>query len=208
MNLSQVIRDRRAVRDYTLEPVSPGVVYQLISAASWAPSAMNGQNCHFTVITDKSLLDEISTKAKAWLLKNGSSTLQSQHFRDLLSDENFHLLYNAPVLIVISAPSQNPWVTEDCALAAQNMMLAATDLGLGSCWVGFAQGWLNTSEGQDLLNLSRHFRSVAPIIVGYPKAVLPPVPRKAPAISWVGTTSHLAERPNRKSSERHYADTK
>ncbi len=69
LNFLQTIRDRRAVRDYTMEPVSPGIVYQLISAASWAPSAMNGQNCHFTVITDKSLLDDISAKAKTWLLK-------------------------------------------------------------------------------------------------------------------------------------------
>ena len=204
LNLLQTIRDRRAVRDFTGETVSPGVVYQLISAASWAPSAMNGQNCHFTVITDKALLDEISTKAKEWLLKNGPNTLQSQHFRDLLSDENFHLLYNAPVLIVISAPSQNQWATEDCAVAAQNMMLAATGLGLGSCWIGFAQGWLNTPEGQDLLNISRHYRCVAPVIVGHPKAVLPPVPRKAPAISWVGTVSHPAEKKHRKAPEMQY----
>ena len=205
MNILQAIRDRRAVRDYTSESVSSGVVYQLISAASWAPSAMNGQNCHFTVITDTALLDEISSKAKAWLLKNGSSTLQSQHFRDLLRDENFHLLYNAPVLIVISAPSQNQWATEDCAVAAQNMMLTAASLGLGSCWVGFAQGWLNTPEGQDLLNLSRHYRCVAPIIVGHPKAVLPPVPRKAPAISWVGTASHVTEKKNRRSEMQYTA---
>lgn len=197
MNLLQVIRDRRAVRDYTPDSVSSGVIYQLISAASWAPSAMNGQTCHFTVVTDKPLLYEISAKAKAWLLKNGSSTLQSQHFRDLMSDENFHLLYHAPVLIVIAAPSQNLWATEDCAVAAQNMMLAATGLGLGSCWVGFAQGWLNTPEAQDLLNLSRHYRCVAPVIVGHPRAVLPSVPRKAPAISWVGTASHLAEKKDR-----------
>lgn len=206
MSILQVIRDRRAVRDYTSDSIPPGVIYQLISAASWAPSAMNGQNCHFTVITDTALLDEISSKAKSWLLKNGGSTLQSQHFRDLLRDENFHLLYNAPVLIVISAPSQNQWATEDCAVAAQNMMLAAASLDLGSCWVGFAQGWLNTPEGQDLLNLSRHYRCVAPIIVGHPKAVLPPVPRKAPAISWVGTASHMAEKKNRL-SEIQYAAT-
>lgn len=191
MNFLQVIRDRRAVRDFTPEPVAPSMIYQLVSSASWAPSAMNAQNCHFTVITDRSLLDEISAKAKAWLLQNGSPMMQSAHFRDLLKDSNFHILYHAPLLIVISAPSQNQWATEDCAVAAQNMMLAATDLGLGTCWIGFAQGWLNTSDGQDLLNISRHYRCVAPIIVGHPRAVLPPVPRKAPAISWVGT-SHLA----------------
>src|SRR5512138_1832468 len=102
MNVLQAIRERRAVRDYTAEPVSPGMIYQLISSASWAPSAMNEQPCHFTVITDGQLLDEISVKAKAWLLKNIASMPRPAHFQDLLKDDKFHLLYRAPVLIVVS----------------------------------------------------------------------------------------------------------
>ena len=191
MNVLQTIRERRAVRDYKPEPVSAGMIYQLISSASWAPSAMNEQPCHFTVITDGELLNEISTKAKAWLLKNVWSMPRSSLFRDLLNDEHFHLFYQAPALIIISAPSWDQWVTEDCAVAAQNVMLTATYLGLGSCWIGFAQGWLNTPEARDLLNLSAQNLCVAPIIVGHPKAVLPPVERKAPVITWVGSAHHL-----------------
>ena len=191
MNVLQAIRHRRAVRDYTAEPVSAGMIHQLIASASWAPSAMNEQPCHFTVITDQDLLNEISARAKAWLLKNIAAMPRSALFKDLLKDEEFHLLYHAPALIVISAPAQGQWVVEDCALAAQNMMLAATDLGLGSCWIGFAQGWLNTPEARDLLNLSGQNICVAPIIVGHPKTVLPAVARKAPTISWVGSTQHL-----------------
>ena len=189
MNVLQAIRDRRAVRDYKREPISAGMIYQLISSAAWAPSAMNAQSCHFTVITDGALLDEISTKAKAWLLKNASAL--TAHFRDLLRDDNFHMFYQAPALIIISAPSENPWAHEDCSVAAQNLMLAAASLGLGSCWIGFAQGWLNTPEAQALLNLSSRNVCVAPIVVGHPKAVLPAVPRKAPAVTWVGTSSHF-----------------
>jgi len=191
MNVLQAIRERRAVRDYTPEPVSASLIYQLISSASWAPSAMNEQPCHFTVVTDEELLDEISAKAKAWLLKNMWSMPRSALFRDLLNDDKFHLFYHAPTLIIISAPSWAQWVTEDCALAAQNLMLTATYLGLGSCWIGFAQGWLNTPEARDLLNLSAQNICVAPIVVGHPKAVLPPVPRKAPLITWVGSAQHL-----------------
>ena len=191
MNVLQTIRERRAVRDYKPEPVSAGMIYQLISSASWAPSAMNEQPCHFTVVTDGELLNEISTKAKAWLLKNVWSMPRSTLFRDLLSDEHFHLFYQAPALIIISAPSWDQWVTEDCAVAAQNVMLTATYLGLGSCWIGFAQGWLNTPEARDLLNLSGQNLCVAPIIVGHPKAVLPPAERKAPVITWVGSAHHL-----------------
>lgn len=207
MNVLQAIRERRAVRDYLAEPVSAGMIYQLISSASWAPSAMNEQPCHFTVVTDAALLDEISIRAKAWLLKSVSDMPRPAHFRDLLRDENFHLLYHAPALIIISAPEQIPWAVEDCAVAAQNLMLAATSMGLGSCWIGFAQAWLNTQEARDLLNLSGQNRCVAPIVVGHPKSLLPAIPRKSPAITWVGTTQHFQQpasesqpAPSRKSS--------
>ena len=77
-------------------------------------------------------------------------------------------------------------MTEDGALAAQNLMLMATDLGLGSCWIGFAQGWLNTPEGHNLLNLPKEAFVVAPIIVGHPRTEIPPVVRKAPFVNWIG----------------------
>jgi nitroreductase len=186
MDLLQAIRERRAVRDYKPDTVPQDAIHKLISAACWAPSAMNAQPCHFTVVTDKAVLDDISRKAKAWLLKSVYTFPRPVHFRDLLSDKDFHLLYHAPALIIISAPALGQWSTEDCTLAAQNLMLAATSLGLGSCWIGFAQGWLNSQEARELLNLPPQNLCVAPIAIGHPKAVLPPTPRKAPAVNWVG----------------------
>jgi nitroreductase len=65
-------------------------------------------------------------------------------------------------------------------------MLAARAAGLGTCWIGFAQTWLGTPEGKATLNLPANHVPVAPIIVGHPKSVAPPVPRKEPDIRWVG----------------------
>jgi len=186
MNVLQAIRERRAVRDFKPEPVSAGMLYQLVSAASWAPSAMNEQPWLFTIVTDRTILDEISGKAKAWMLDNLPAMPRRAHFRDLLADSSFHIFYNAPCLIVVSATSTGPWVSEDAALAAQNLMLMAADLGLGSCWIGFAQGWLNSAEGHRILNLPQHSLVVAPIIVGHPRTVPPQVARKAPLVSWIG----------------------
>ena len=186
MNILQAIRERRAVRDYKPDPVSAGMIYQLMTSASWAPSAMNEQPCRFTVVTDSALLDEISAKSKAATLANMSAMLRPNHFRDILGDPGFHIFYHAPVLIVISATGDGQWYVEDCALAAQNLMLSAYALGLGSCWVGFAQGWLNTLEGHRALGLPTGDRAVAPIIVGHPTVLPPPVARKAIAISWIG----------------------
>jgi nitroreductase len=76
---------------------------------------------------------------------------------------------------------------EDCSLAAENLMLAARAFGLGTCWIGFAQAWLATSEGKAALKLPGGYVPVAPIIVGHPKSAPPPVPRKKPEIHWIGS---------------------
>jgi nitroreductase len=104
----------------------------------------------------------------------------------MLSDPSFQIFYHAPALILISGISQGQWVVEDCALAAAHLMLAAYGLGLGTCWIGFAQGFLNTPEGKAAFSLPATWMPVAPIIVGLPKVVPAPVPRKEPQIRWIG----------------------
>ena len=111
---------------------------------------------------------------------------QAAHFKPILSDPNFQIFYHAPVLILISAQSPGPWIIEDCALAAQNLTLAAYAAGLGSCWIGFAQSFLNSAEGKKIAGLAPECVPVAPIIIGHPKAGKAAVPRKAPEIRWVG----------------------
>lgn len=201
MELLEAIRRRRAVRDFRPENISAGMIHQLISAASWAPSAMNAQPWHFTVITEPSVLDEISAKAKDWMLANIVPLPREDHFRDTLADPAFHLFYHAPALVVISTAARDQWAREDCALAAQNLMLAAVPMELGTCWIGFAQSWLNTDEGKDLLNLGRDMTVVAPIIVGHPKVEPPSVPRKQPAVSWIGHRAPAKPRADRRARE-------
>jgi nitroreductase len=65
-------------------------------------------------------------------------------------------------------------------------MLTAHAIGLGTCWIGFAQSFLNTPDGKNLLGLPAASVPVAPIIIGHPKSTPPPVPRKEPEIRWVG----------------------
>jgi nitroreductase len=65
-------------------------------------------------------------------------------------------------------------------------MLAAYAEGFGTCWIGFAQSFLNTAEGKKLLDLPDAWLSIAPIIVGRPTSFPPQVQRKEPQIRWVG----------------------
>ena len=187
MDLKEAIYTRRAVREFTAEPVDEKTLRDLIDAAVQAPSAVNQQPWSFCVVRDKVVLARISREAKAHLLRTSAAGLVSHHFQEVLSNPNFDIFYHAPALIVICAVAQSPWAVEDCALAAENLMLAARAAALGTCWIGFAQTWLGTPEGKAALNLPATYVPVAPIIVGHPKSVPPPVSRKEPEIRWIGS---------------------
>ncbi|HUI96210.1 MAG TPA: nitroreductase family protein [Xanthobacteraceae bacterium] len=186
MDLNDAILGRRSVREYTARAIDEATIRRLIDAAVHAPNAVNLQPWTFTVVRDQAALDRISAGSKAYMQANMPGGAVADRLRARLSDADFHIFYHAPALILISAVAQGPWIVEDCALAAQNVMLAAYAAGLGSCWIGFAQGYLNTAEGKAALGLPATCVPVAPIIVGHPKAATPAVPRTAPEVRWVG----------------------
>jgi len=187
MELLQAIHGRRSVREFTDEAVSDAVLRQLIDAAVQAPSAINQQPWCFVVVREPSLLAHISDRAKAHLLK-ASLGAPAHPFRDMLNDPKFHIFYHAPVLVVIAAGQPTDWAVEDCALAAENLMLAAHGAGLGTCWIGFAQHWLGTADGKAALGLPLSHSPIAPIIVGHPLRKPASVPRKTPSIRWLDSS--------------------
>jgi len=190
MDIAETISGRRSTRQYKSTAVDEELIRRLIEAATQAPNAVNQQPWTFTVVRDQTLLNQLSREAKAHMLgtlQTGTSAgAQADHFRTLLGDPAFQIFYHAPALIVISGNAPGSWIVEDCALAAENLMLMAHSMGLGSCWIGFAQGYLNTPAGKKLLGLPESWVPVAPIIVGHPTAAPAPVPRKRPEVRWVG----------------------
>ena len=178
MDLYEVIKSRRAVRDYTTEPVAEPALSKLIDAAIQAPSAVNEQPWIFSVVTDKAVLARISSAAKAHMLARPPAGVALAHLHEVVENADFDILYNAPALIVISSATHSHWAVENCTLAAENLMLAARAEGLGTCWIGFAQTWLGTPEGKATIRVSENSVPVAPIIVGHPQSLPPPVPRK------------------------------
>ena len=116
------------------------------------------------------------------LMQPGSSYLR---FRSMLEDPTCDILHGAPALVVICATSAEQQAAEDCALAAQNFMLAAHGRGLGTCCIGLARPWLNQPDGKRLLGIPTDCVPVIPIIVGEPTAVPPAPGRHAPHIDWI-----------------------
>jgi nitroreductase len=185
MKFEQAIYGRRSVRAYADKALDQAAIRRLIDAAVHAPNAVNEQPWTFTVVRERERMSRISRLAKAHMLASLPPGPHAERFRARLSDPNSDIFYGAPALVVISALAEGPWVVEDCAMAAQTLMLAAFAEGLGSCWIGLAQSFLNTPEGKAEIDAPPAWVQVAPIIVGWPKSFPEPTPRKAPEIHWL-----------------------
>jgi nitroreductase len=185
MDVVEAIHQRRSFRSFAGAAIARETLKQLVDAAIQAPSAMNEQPWSFTIIQNQALLGHISERAKKHMLALTKGTPAGDHYAKRLGSDDFHIFYHAPALVVISAPLSSRWAVEDCALAAQNLMLAAHAMKLGTCWVGFAQAWLGTEDGHAATGISPSFLPVAPIIIGYPDVVTDPVLRNAPNINWI-----------------------
>lgn len=161
---------RRSVRRFEARAVPKDMVMELIRAAIQAPSAANLQPWAFVVVRGRERLKRYSERAKDYLLATLPQTLELHLRADALSDPAFNVFHDAGTLVVVCArpPRFNYVPTEDCCLAAQNLMLAAHGFGLASCPVGFVRPWLNLPEIHDELRLPHSTTAVLPIVLGWP----------------------------------------
>jgi len=186
MDLKQAIRARHSVRSYTGQPVDEAAVHLLIEAAIRAPSAKNEQPWAFAIVQNRAQLERYSDRAKQALLAAVREPHETRDSLRLLQNESFNIFYDASTLIVICANVAGRYAEADCWLAAQNLMLTACDLGLGSCPIGVALPLLNTPEIKAELNIPERGLAIAPIVVGHPCGLAAQsMPRSGPRIlSW------------------------
>ena len=144
---------RRSIRRFTPEPVSEAHIDTLLKAAMAAPSAMNRKPWHFVVVTDREKLNALA---------------EAHPFGKML--------FEAPLCIAVcGAPSPWPvvrgfWV-QDCSAAAENLLLAATALGLGSVWLGVHPVYPRLgriARGRRLLDIPRNVVLLNLIAIGHP----------------------------------------
>ena len=186
---------RRSVRAYTQQKLDESTIRALLDAAVQAPTAMHTEPWAFVVVQDRAALRRISDRAK------GSWVKEAAHHRDLhvgvdeamatafverLASPDFSVFYDASTLIVICGKPLGPFVVADCWLAAENLMLAACALGLGTCCIGAAVPALNSPETKSELGIPSDVQAIVPIIVGVPSEPATGSPRKDPSIlSWM-----------------------
>ncbi|MHB9025364.1 MAG: nitroreductase family protein [Armatimonadota bacterium] len=182
MKLMEAIYARHSVRAYTNEPVSRETLDFLLKIAVQAPTAMNLQPWAFGVIQGAERLRVYSDRTKAYMLENLEKFPGLERYRDFFTDPNSNIFYNAPALIAVFAKPGGVAAENDCTMAAQNIMLAATDMDLGTCWIGFFAFLLGQPEVKRELGVPEDYRIVAPIIVGHPAGPVPPVEKAAPEV--------------------------
>ncbi len=181
---------RRSVRAFTRRKIDDATVRSLLDAAVQAPTAMHLEPWSFVVIQNDAMLKRYSDRAKACWLRDAAKYRDlhdpaAQGFAARLADPAFSIFYDAGTLIVICARPMGPFVDADCWLAAENLMLAAAALGLGSCCIGSALPALNTPEAKAELGIPADAKAMVPVIVGIPAGGSSDVPRKPPDIlSW------------------------
>lgn len=179
MDVMQAINERRAVRSYSDKKVPRETVVELLNAAVQAPSDQNSQPWAFAVIQDAGLLRTYSERAKSHVLRTRA---KEEHVRELLATPEFDVFYRATTLVIICAPRDQSSAAEECALAAQNLMLAAHARDLGTCPIGLARSFFNLPEVKLELGIQEKWAPVFPIVVGIPRIDTAPMPRDDPRI--------------------------
>ncbi len=191
MTALDVIYQRRAVRSYLPEIVDEPTIHKLLDAAVHAPTAMHEEPWAFVVVQDRAVLKRISDRAKATmvaqatahrdLLRAPGAAPANRHVA-MLTEPAFNIFYDAGTLIVICGRRLGEFVVADCWLAAENLMLAARGIGLGSCCIGSALPALHAPDVKRELGIPDDVDPVAAVILGVPRGETPAVPRKGPAV--------------------------
>lgn len=162
----------------------------LVDAAIHAPSAVNCQPWAFVVIQERGVLAHYAAEGKMLLVNEppAAEVVESglphmDRLRQMASSPDFELFHGAPALIVIYATSVDG--VSDCYLAAENLMLAAWTLGLGTCPIGLARPLFNRAEVKEELEVPQEWLCALPIVVGWPVGEAPPTSRRpAVIVAW------------------------
>jgi len=182
MDLTEAIYQRRAVRQFSDRPFEPQLVEELLDAAVQAPSAMNQQPWAFGVFHGKKRLQGYSEEAKRHLIATLQPCWDVPLRCQVYEDPEYDMFHGAQTLIVIYAKPGKANSAEDCCMAAQNLLLAAHGLGLGTCPIGHLRSWLNLHETKRQLDVPEHLEAVFPLVIGFPNGAVEAVLRNAPEI--------------------------
>lgn len=166
MNTLEALTTRRSCRNFKPDPVPPELIDQVLEAGTFAPTGMGRQSPIIVAITNKEVRDQLSALNARIMEGDGDP------------------FYGAPVVLVVLARKDVPTHVYDGSLVMGNMLNAAHDLGLASCWIHRAKEEFESSEGHEILARlgldANEYEGIGNCILGYAAEPAPaPAPRKA-----------------------------
>jgi len=141
----KAILGRRSVRQFRPEQIPDPELETILQAGGYAPSGMNGQPWHFSVVQNRALLSRINEATRTMMLNSGIPAMKER-----AQAPGFCVYYQAPTLIVVSGDPRSITHQYDCTLALGTMFLAAESLEIGSCWIYGAAAALAAEENRGL----------------------------------------------------------
>lgn len=190
LRILNLIKGRRSIRKYLPKEVPRGILFRILEAARWAPSAHNAQPWRFIVIMERSLKRELAERMANRWIKDMERDGVPKATQEKLAEASIKLFSDAPVLVVACVTMKDMDVYPDdrrmrcehemavqsLAAAIQNILLAAYSEGLGACWLCaplFCQDVVRR-----VLRIPGDVEPQALITLGYPSEKPSPPPRK------------------------------
>ena len=164
-----MIKNRRSVRSFKDEMIPRDVLDKILEAGTWAATGMNRQSPIILAVTNRQLRDRLSA-------------INAQILSGMGRDGSHDPFYGAPVVLVVLADKNVPTCIHDGSLVMGNLMLAASELGVGSCWIHRAKETFDLEEGKAILKelgVEGNYVGVGNCVLGYPQGNIPAAkPRK------------------------------
>ena len=183
-DIINAILARRSVRAFTDRQIKEEDLDAIVKCATYAPSAMNTQNWHFTAIRDGAFIEKVNGWIVGEIKESGNPQLEG-----ILERSNGRIFRNAPCVVIVSTEKGDRFGVINASAATQNMLLAARSLGIGSCWIGTV-GILGTSKRADSyaagLRIPKGYAPFFGITLGYSASeTLEAPPRKEGTVTIV-----------------------
>ena len=171
----KTIMYRRSIRRFEEKQIAEDELEQILQAGMYAPSAGGRQGVIFAVCQEKEVNEKLGKikRANSNPHMATATSYVSKEQPSIADDPKIiNAFYDAPTVITMFAPRNFLFSVDDCAVAAENMMLMATSLGVGSCYIG--QGWTAFADpfGQKILkewDIPDGYYAVMQLLLGYPR---------------------------------------
>lgn len=169
----KVLETRRSCRAYKTELIEEEKLQAIIKAGTYAATGMGKQSPVIIAVTNKEMRDKLSAM-NAKIMGQG---------------KDFDPFYGAPELLIVLANKDMPTYVYDGSLVMGNLMNAAADLGVDSCWIHRAKEEFESEEGREILKslgIEGNYEGIGHLVLGYAAAPLKEAaPRKEDYVYYI-----------------------